>query len=612
MSLRRRLFLAQAPLGVALALVGYASVQAVSYLAERPEKMLRDNYQSSLAALSMISELDRMDQDILLRAAGATPSTPASARRDRFESELRLQTANITEAGEAEATARLEKHWKAYLRSYQAALTDPHPLAAYAGPLAAAGEGVRAAAAEIVALNKDAMVRKGSLARTTSREFLQFTLAAGLAALAVGIVASAALTARVVRPVSALTRAVQRFGEGDLGARVRTSGGDEIAILGREFDTMADRLEKYRKSSLSELIRAQQAAQAAIDSLPDPILVLDPAGVVQSLNAAGVTLLRVNRQEEAIGRRFEVLDTGLRQRIETVCAQVLAGRGPYAPRGLDEAVRVDLPEGPRRFLPRASALLGGGGEPVGVTIVLQDVTRLILFDELRNDLVATVAHEFRTPLTSLQMAVHMCVEGSAGSLNDAQADLLQGARQDCNRLQSIVKDILDVSRIQRGHLTVEPRSVDARALTRRAVASAEASALSRSVSLVEDVPKKALAVHADPERIDVVLANLVANAVRHSAPQGRVVVRAMAVPSGVRLEVEDAGEGIPAEHQERIFERFYQVPGERRGGVGLGLYISREIVRAHGGAIGVDSSPGSGSRFWFTLPVDGGAPTTTA
>jgi signal transduction histidine kinase len=256
-------------------------------------------------------------------------------------------------------------------------------------------------------------------------------------------------------------------------------------------------------------------------------------------------------------------------------------------------------------LPRATALYSEEGAVTGVTVVLQDVTRLVRFDELKNDLVATVAHEFRTPLTSLHMAIHLCAEEAAGPLTSQQADLMAAARQDCERLQGIVDDILDLSRIQAGRIELHLRKVDGGELVRKAVRDAGPPARAGGVELEADVPDEPVRLDLDPDRIDVVLANLLGNAIRHTGRGGRVVARLRVSADGARFEVQDEGEGIPAQHVERVFERFFQVPGTRRGGVGLGLYISREIVRAHGGEMGVTSRVGAGSTFWFTLPGDG-------
>jgi signal transduction histidine kinase len=243
------------------------------------------------------------------------------------------------------------------------------------------------------------------------------------------------------------------------------------------------------------------------------------------------------------------------------------------------------------------------GVIVGVTVVLQDVTRLVRFDELKNDLVATVAHEFRTPLTSLAMAIHLCVEELAGPLTEKQLDLLGAAREDCARLQGIVDDLLDLSRIQAGRIELDRRPLDARRVVEGSFGSVRAAAEQRGVRLSSSIVEPLPPVSADPERLQLVLVNLLANAVRHARDGGAVSVRVDPAPDAVRFEVADDGPGVPPEYQQRIFEKFFRVPGASSGSVGLGLYICKEIVEAHGGRIGVTSEKGKGARFWFTIPA---------
>jgi two-component system, NtrC family, sensor histidine kinase KinB len=606
LTFRQRLFLAQAPLAAALVVVGVASLRTVSDLGKASEQILRENYRSALAAEEMLSELDRMERDGILRSIGVRlPATESvDARRDRFESELRVQTANITEPGEATATERLRSAWLGYRKTQDEALARAEGLETYLGPVRQAWLQVHDAAGTILALNHDAMVRKSALAQRTAHGLLQFMGMATLAALGLGLLASTALTARTARPLAALGEAVRRFGEGDLDARARPRGDDEIAVLGREFDVMAARLQEYRNSSLGQLLRAQQSAQAAIDSLPDPVLVVDTAGVVLTRNRAAVALLGPPPRD-ADGQALDTLklDARLRERLRAVCAHVLGGGGPYAPRSLREAVRIEGCDGPRRLLPRAAALDSPDRGIAGVTVVLQDVTRFARFDELRNDLVATVAHEFRTPLTSLQMAVHMCGDEATGPLNEGQRALMAGARKDCDRLQTIVDEILDLSRIESGEVLLDARPIDARALLARAVADAKQIARAAGLEIELEASDHPLPVLADPERVKIVLSNLLGNAMRYSAGTARVAVGPTLEGRFVRFEVSDEGPGIPPQYRERVFDRFFRVPGAKGGGVGLGLHISREIVRAHGGQMGVQSELGRGSTFWFTLPA---------
>jgi NtrC-family two-component system sensor histidine kinase KinB len=457
MTLRRRLLLAQVPLAAALLVVGAASLQTVAFLGDSSETILQDNYRSVLAAQRMGDALDGLDREALLRALGQAPGEPADALRERFESELKVQEGNVTEPGEGEATERLRAAWNGYRAQEREQAGAREKLPAYLGPLQKVSISVRAAIDEVLALNQDAMVRKSNQARRSAQRLLQLMMVATAGALALGLFASFALTARIVKPLSSLSLAVRRFGEGDLQSRA------------------IPRLEEYRKSSLGDLIQAQQASQAAIDSLPDPVLVLDASGGVLNLNRAAESLLKLGPGEGA-GTPIHALDPVLRERVEAIRAHVLSGKGAVVPRGFEEAIRVDLQDGPHRLLPRATALYSEEGAVTGVTVVLQDVTRLVRFDELKNDLVATVAHEFRTPLTSLRMAVHMCAEEVAGPLTTQQADLMAAARQDCERLQGIVDDILDLSRIQAGRIELQARSVDPVALVQQSVRQADGSA----------------------------------------------------------------------------------------------------------------------------------------
>ncbi len=600
MTLRSKLLASPAPLAVVLVLLGIASVKTLRSLGESPELILKDNYRSVLAAERMIDAVGGLQQAALEEATGRAPAgVPAAELRHRFEDELAIQEHNITEQGEEAATGKLRKSWERYQEGLDA-LGHPDPTQRIAGyfetlePLAAQ---VRGATRDILDLNQDAMARKSDRARRAAERSVDLVVIATVVALGLGLISSLALTARLLRPLGVLSQTVRRIGEGDLEARARVEGKDEIAALAQEFNAMADRLSEYRRSSLGELLQAQQASQAAIDSLPDPVLVLDAAGAILNLNGAAEEVLRLGS-----GATLDSLDPELRPVVDRVRQHVLAGRGPYLPRGFDEAARVSTPEGTRHLLPRATPLYSEESGIVGATIVLQDVTRLMRFDELKNDLVATVAHEFRTPLTSLRMAIHLCAEEVVGPLTEKQAELIGAARDECERLQGIVDDLLDLSRIQSGRMELRAERTGAAALLSTAADALRPAAVDAGIALAVDEPGEEELVKADPERVGLVLSNLLANAIRHTPRGGQITLRVVDRGEALRFEVSDTGEGIPPEHHERIFEKFYRVPGGRGGGVGLGLYIAREIVQAHGGDMGVVSAPERGSTFWFTLP----------
>jgi two-component system, NtrC family, sensor histidine kinase KinB len=605
MTLRTRLLLAQGPLALALALVGVLSVATLADLGKSGQRILSDNYRSVLAAQRMKESIERIDSAALFLVIGedARGLRQAAENRPRFESELRAEEDNITEPGEQEAAVALRRNWTDYQRAFEAyvQLSDAaQRRTRYLGVLSPAFVRVKDSADTILAINQDAMVERSEQQRRKSEFAKTLTLVAVLAALLAGLLASGALVARALRPVAVLGQAVRRVGEGDLDARVRVADTGEIGQLARDFNAMADSLRNYRQSSLGELLQAQASAQAAIDSLPDPVLVFGSNGSLLNANRIAEALLGVRLDAEA---PLAPMPPEVRAVVDTVRNHVLSGEGPYVPRGFEEAVLVSSAEGGLALLPRASPVLGEGGGVLGATVVLQDVTRLRRFDELKNDLVATVAHEFRTPLTSLRMAIHLCVEGAVGPVTEQQLDLLSAAREDCERLQRIVDDLLDLARIRAGLLELSPGPLEVSTLLENALAGVRSAAEQAGVKLTAHAEPGSESLVADKERLGLALQNLLSNAVRHTSSGGSVTLTAAQDEEGMRFSVKDTGQGVAAEYLPRLFDRFFRVPGGGGGSAGLGLSIVKDVAEAHGGRVGVESVLGKGSTFWLTVPA---------
>jgi signal transduction histidine kinase len=579
----------------------------ISSLGSHSQIILKDNYRSVLAAQRMKESIERLDSAALFLLAGQREKglQQAATHRPLFEAELKVQEGNITEPGEREITQRLRAFWTDYQKKFTqlAEIVDPEVSKQfYFAEIEPTFCQVKNAADEILAINQDTMVRKSEEVRRTAERMNTLTVFAVLGALFVGLFLSTTLTSRLLRPLTVLSQATRRIGEGDFRARAEIHGKDELAQLAGDFNAMASRLDEYRRSSLGELLQAQQGMQAAIDSLPDPVVVFGIAGDVRNVNRAAETLLGLVLEPDPAKDPLKNVDSVVRAVLEGLRAHVLSGKGPYVPRGFEEAIRISSSEGERYLLPRATPVYEPRGGIIGATVILQEVTRLRRFDELKSDLVATVAHELRTPLTSLRMAIHLCLEQVVGPVTEKQADLLHAAREDCERLQAMVDDLLDLSRIEAGRIEMHQRPISVAALMEAAIEAHRAAAEEREVQLSTDLPPVAGEVFVDPERITVVLSNLIANALRHTPAGGHITVQAQPRDGWMRCAVVDTGEGIPEAYRQRIFDKFFRVPGAPAGSAGLGLAIAKEIIEEHGGEIGVESQVGRGSTFWFTVP----------
>jgi signal transduction histidine kinase len=602
-SLRRRLLLATAPLAIALALLGAFAVARITALGHTAEGILAANYRSVLAAQRMKEALERTDSAALFAATGQHERARAAvaANHETFERELRVEEGNITEPGEAELAQDLRAHWSDYVASVDGCLgsSDTETVrACYFRELEPRFVATKGIAERVLALNQDAMVAKSDGARRQAARDAAGMAAAALLAFGVGGFTSWALARRILRPLSVLGQAVEQFGRGDFAVRANVRGGGEIAELAHTFNAMAERMEEYRRSSLGELVQAQLAAQAAIDALPDPVIVVSPQGEVVSTNRAADGLLRPGDPGPL---SLPQLEPALRAAIDAAVAHVLRGKGAWTTRGFEDAVVVAQGAAERSFLIHAEPLQEERGI-VAATVLLQDVTRLRRIEELRDDLVSTAAHQLRTPLTALRMAIHLCLDGSPGPLTEKQHDLLYSAREECERLQETVDELLELARLQAGRIELALSAIPTAELLDQAERGARAAADARGVRLAVDPAMPGEAVRADPERVQLVFANLLENAIRYTPPGGSIALRARAEHDHVRFEVEDQGPGIAPEHQARVFEKFVRLPGVETGGAGLGLSIARDLVRAHGGEIGLESRHGGGSTFWFTLP----------
>jgi signal transduction histidine kinase len=253
------------------------------------------------------------------------------------------------------------------------------------------------------------------------------------------------------------------------------------------------------------------------------------------------------------------------------------------------------------FQPHASPVLDAGFRTTGVLLSFKDVTQQRQHDDMKRGLISTVSHQLKTPLTSIRMAIHLLLEEKVGMLTEKQTELLLAARDDSDRLNTILEDLLDIGRMESGTVplcleAISPQALAAEALGRFAVAYQD-----KGVTLNMQVPDNLPGVLADKTRIGHVFDNLLSNALTYTMPGGVVTIAANAGQELVVITVTDTGCGIPREYLDKIFNQFFRAPNQEGTGAGLGLAIAREIVRAHGGTITASSTEGEGTIFTVAL-----------
>jgi signal transduction histidine kinase len=258
----------------------------------------------------------------------------------------------------------------------------------------------------------------------------------------------------------------------------------------------------------------------------------------------------------------------------------------------------------RAMLPRVLAIRDPHGNTLGAAVLLQDVTRLRLLDQVKNNLVATASHELKTPLTSIRLAVHLLLEEAVGPLTPKQMELLLDARENSERLLAMVNNLLDLARLEQGSRQLDLQPTRPESLLRSAADSIRARAADHSIEVVLNLREGLPQIQVDTARFGSALQNLLNNALTYTDRGGRIALGAQSDGDEVELTIADTGIGIPTDALPHVFEKFFRVPGQSKGtGTGLGLAIVQEIVVAHGGTITCESHLGKGTEFRIRLPA---------
>ena len=602
MKLRTKLLLGYAGFVLALGVLGAWSARTLSQMSAVSGRIIAENYDSVVAAQDMKESLERQDSAALFDLLGQRDRArrQVAEHRTRFDAALDQAARNVTETGESGIIDAIRSGRAEYYRRFDEFLNATGDRnATYFRSLALQFDAVRADSDRLLRINQEAMRRKADEASSIARRWFFVTLALALVLMAAGVAIELSLSRAIVGPVAQLTEATTRVASGELDTAVPVQSGDEIGTLAVGFNRMAERIRELRRSDLGKLLVAQQITEAAIDSLYDPVIIADGSGLVTRINPAAERLF--GARADTIGKPIDAVASD--PRISQSVADVLRAQAPSA----SEDAAAVLPwavDGARRaFRIRSTPMKDAEGRLVGVVTLLEDITHLSEVSRLKSEFIAAASHELRTPLTSVQMGIHLLLEGTAGALDEKQQEILQVCREDTARLDRLMRELLDLSKIESGAVTPQLAPVRPATLVTEAVRALRLPVEAHGIRLDVDAPADLPRVEVDRSQVERVIGNLVTNAMRATPAGGSIAVTATRRGDEVAISVADNGAGIPRDYLSTIFEPFVQVPNASAGGVGLGLTIARRIVEGHGGRLTVQSEPGRGSTFTFTVPV---------
>lgn len=599
--IRQKIMIGFGGLLAIIAVVGTLTMVQLGELGKAIDIILQENYRSVVACQDMKESLERIDSGILYILSGKTTegNRLITDYTVRFREALGVELGNITLPQELEKARQIEAQFKEYIKLIPTVVAQERPLhdrqTAYFSEIQPLFQRIKTLAQDVLLMNQRNMVEANDAARAKADIARHVMLAAIIAASLLAILFSYLVHRWILHPIIRLIESANEIRRGNLDLVLENGARDEIGRLSESFNEMAAALRLVRKEDRVNLLRTKRATEEVFKALPGGVAVLDLEGKVE---------ISTETADQHFGLKPGVLvgDLGF-DWLPPMVHKALA-ENEFAesdPKTIQQfidnreyffqPVAVPIPVGPERQ------------EPTGLALILKDVTQVHEQQEMKRDVVSTVSHQLKTPLTSIRMSIHLLLEERIGSLNEKQIELLMAARDDSERLVSILSDLLDINRIESGKSSLVTEHITPRALVRDALEPYLVDAKDKGVKMENAVSEDLPEVLVDTEKIRHVFANLFSNALRFTDPGGSVTVRAEQKQGQVVFRVEDTGKGIPENELQHLFEKFYRAPGQdKESGVGLGLAIVKEIVRAHGGDVGVESVVDKGSIFQFTLP----------
>ncbi|MGA1840311.1 MAG: two-component system histidine kinase PnpS [bacterium] len=394
----------------------------------------------------------------------------------------------------------------------------------------------------------------------------------------------------VTNPLEKMSSTVQEIAKGNFSKRLSILTGDEIGDLARAFNNMSDQI----RAKIDEITASKSRFEAVLMSMFDGVMVVDAKGEILLMNQPIKDILLL-RDEPAGRKPIEIVRN---IEIQKIVDSVLKLK-----KGLESCEVSILLQEEKTFLVQATPVIRECAAE-GAVLVFHDITKLKRLEKVRQDFVANVSHELRTPVSCIKGYSETLLEGALDDKENAK-DFLRIIYSESNRLSNLIDDILNLSHIESGGLTLDLKSCDIPSIINKVISGLKKQAEDKSIKIETYIPDGIPKIKADDARIAQVLLNLIDNAIKYSQAGSAVRVSVENKNEHIRIEVSDTGDGIPEKDLPRIFERFYRVDKARSrqlSGTGLGLSIVKHIVQAHHGEVSVESILDQGSAFSFTIP----------
>lgn len=505
-----------------------------------------------------------------------------------FSRNLQDQQKNVTEPGERETTQRIADHFVQLQKN-----TGEEGLKSF----------IRKDISELMRLNMEAIERKSELATATSENAILVISVVGTFCFIIAFVLLINLPANIANPIKVLTASIRQIADQNYDQRLHFDKANEFGELARSFNVMAEKLQEYSNSKLDKILKGKKRIETLINNMHDAVIGINEKRKVLFANDEALTLTGLKR-EDLVGKNIQ--DVAIRNDLVRLIAQAVVQPGTPADNTLPIKIYADQKESYfEKEIVDINITPTGENDPqfIGQVIILKNITPFKELDIAKTNFLATVSHELKTPISSIKMGLQLLSNKQVGALNDEQLSLVDGINEDAGRLLKITGELLNLTQAENGVIQMTLIATPVDEIVYYALQATKVAAEQKQV-VIEVLSVNGLPpVIADGEKTAWVLTNLLSNAIRYTHDNDTIQLCIEQEDQQMLFSVKDHGPGIAPEYLEKIFERYFRMPGEKTEGTGLGLTICRQFIEAQGGTLSVSSEPGVGSCFSFTLSI---------
>ncbi len=573
MKIKTKLTLGVGLLFLLIVLLATIGARQIWKLSEETKSILKANYNTLDYVRNMFAALDDLNAD--------------TTAIYFFQENLVKQQKNITESGEKEATEKLRADFEQLIKNPSNAELSVS---------------IRKDLIEIMHLNMKAIQHKSKSAELTADESIVWIGIAGALCFIIAFVLMVNMPGNIANPIRELTESIRQIAGRKYDQRVHFKSGSEFGDLAEAFNTMAAKLQEYESSNLSKILNEKKRIETLINNMQEPIIGLDEKKRVIFANQQALKLVNL-KQGELIGHHAQDVakhNDLMRSLVKDIIEP------PTAAGNKSEALKI-YADGQESYFEKeiVPVSLAPTGERearhLGDVILLKNITALKTLDLAKTNLLRTVSNELRAPVSSI-IATLKTLENmpSETPLSEEKQQFL-AMREESERLLKITGTLQSLSQVESGNIAVTPHELNIGEMMEYALETVKNQAAQKQVKITVKIADDLPPLQADTDKTAWVLVNFLVNAIRYSPENGEVIVEIKRENGEVRFSVQDFGRGIEPQYKDRVFERYFRVPGSEKQGIGLALAIGKEFIEAQRGSIGVESELGSGSRFWFKL-----------